>query len=178
MENLQFLFIYSIEWSKSELFPDDFQIERYIIYYRGIFMLNRDCNLTFGRLYFPFMKLGIITLFIVSFFACARIYQYMDIISYMFMVTVLGASLMLLVPISIIMSSLYDISKDFSRNLSPCIYTVAEIRSQKVLTNMLQSCGVIRSQVGNLYHMEAKAKLTMLGNVVDGVVFLLVNVKT
>ena len=139
--------------------------------------MNRDCNMAFGKLYFPFMKLGMITLYIVSFFACVRIYEYLDIISYIFLVTVVATCSMLLIPMAIIMSKLYDTSKDFSRNMSPRICSVTEINSKRILTSKLKSCALIRSQIGNLYHMESEAKLTMLNNAVNGVVFLLVNVK-
>jgi hypothetical protein len=41
----------------------------------------------------------------------------------------------------------------------------------------IESCQLIRCQVGGLYYMEAKAKLTLIHQVVNGVVYLLVNVK-
>ena len=47
---------------------------------------------------------------------------------------------------------------------------------EKILKGQLKSCALIRCQIGNLYHMEAAAKLTMIDNVVNGIVFLLVNV--
>ena len=140
-------------------------------------MLNRDCNLTFGQLLFPYLKLGISILFIVSFFSCVRIFQYFNYISCVLMVTSASVSLLLLFLNSIIMSNMYDTSKDFSQNLFPYICNMSNIKSKKVLETMLKSCDVIRVQVGSLYHMEAKAKLTMLSNIVSGVVFLLVNVK-
>ena len=167
----------SIEWPKSEFSTDVLQMERYILYYKGIFLVNGDCNLTFGKLYFPFMKLGILTLFIFSFFACVRIYHYLDFIYYVFMVTVLVTSLMVLAPVAVVMPNLYDTSRDFSRNLSPCICNVTQMNSKRILTRMLKSCAFVRSQIGNFYHMEAKAKLTMLNIAVNGVVFLLVNMK-
>ena len=77
---------------------------------------------------------------------------------------------------ALVMSSLYDISEKFSRNLLNIrIRFVENTRAESSLRRQLKSCAVIRFNVGGLYHMEAQAKLTMVQHVVSGIVFLLVN---
>ena len=171
------LLICSFGISTSEISNDAVQIENHIVCYKGIIMLNRDCNLAFGRIFFPYLKLSLSIFFIVTLFACIRLLHRLDFMTSVTMVLLVVAILTLLFPISIILSNMYDTSKDFSQNLSSCICNVSNIRTKKVLTRMLKSCDVIRTQVGNFYHMEAKAKLTMLSNIVNGVVFSLVNVE-
>jgi len=41
----------------------------------------------------------------------------------------------------------------------------------------LKSCPLIRCKVGGLYHMESKAKLTLIQKVINGLKYLLVNVR-
>ena len=174
----------SIEWPtskvlsepepESEVVPLDINIG----HYRGIYILNRDCNETFGKLFVPFVKLSIILMFIVCFFAFARVYKYLDLISLAFVGTAALTTAIILVPISLTMSSLYETSRQFSRNLSARIDmdSDSDNRLRGILGFQLRSCQLIRCQVGSLYYMEAKAKLTLLHYVVNGVMFLMVNV--
>ena len=153
------------------------EVERSILHYKGIYILNNICNIAFGSLFILFGKLCISFMMILSFFACVRAYKYLDYTSYTFLIVTVIACLFFLVPMLIIMSSLYDISKNLSRSLSPQISNMRDKKSKKVLEAQLKSCIVIRCRVGNLYYMEAKAKLTAFHNIVNGIVFLLVNVK-
>jgi len=74
------------------------------------------------------------------------------------------------------MSSLYDTSVVFQQNIRHAIKSTVDEKLRKYLERQQDSCYLICCQVGNLYHMEAKAKLTLLQNIVNGVVFMLVNV--
>ena len=129
--------------------------------------------MVFGTIYIPFVKLFLIFGFITSFFGLVRLFKHLDAISLVFVATVLTFAMLVLLPISGIMSSLYDMSKDFSRNVSAQIKT--ERVTKKILESELKSCFAIRCTVGNLYHMESEAKLTLLHQVVNGLVFLLTN---
>jgi len=82
-----------------------------------------------------------------------------------------------LLPMSILMSSLFEKSAQFQRNMLPYVQLIADKQTRKQVEGQLKACSLIRCQVGSLYHMEAKAKLTMLSHVISGVVFLLVNVR-
>ena len=154
------------------------QVETNIIHYKGIYILNNICNIAFGSHFIPCSKLNIIIMMILCLFSCLRAYEYLDYISYTFLVVMVITGILFIVPISIVMSSLYDISKDMTWNLKPHISRIMDKEAKRFLDRQLKSCGVIRCRVGNLYYMEAKAKLTTLDNIVNGIVFLMVNVKT
>ena len=72
---------------------------------------------------------------------------------------------------------MFDVSTQFFHQLYPKVQQIQEKASRRICAANLESCAVIRVQVGNFYHMEAQAKLTLMGYLVDGVVFLLVNSK-
>jgi len=125
----------------------------------------------------PYLKLVLVTNFITSFFAVTRLWSELNALS-MLMLSVMGiASVTLIIPISVIMSSSFDKSAKFQRNIILSIDMTQDLMEKMILRNQLISCSLIRCQVGNFYHMEAKAKLTLLQNVVNGVVYLFVNFK-
>ena len=138
-------------------------------------MLNNNHNLVFGTTIIPFIKLALILVFIMSFFAAIRLSNELDALSFTLVSVTAFTTLMLMAPIAIVMSTMFDISAKFSRNLAPRIQLVPVKRVREIFIRQLKSCHLIRCQVGSMYHMEAKAKLTMTHNVVNGVVFLLVN---
>jgi len=148
-----------------------------IMYYRGVEILNRDFNLAFGKLIVPFMKLGISIAWIISFFALVRLSSDLDIICFLMVCSVVVGAPILLFPISTIMSKLYENSVQFRPNMLLRIPLEGDTRARKYAELQLKACSVIRCQVGGLYQMEAKAKLTLFHQVVTGIVCLLVNVK-
>jgi len=148
-----------------------------ITHYRGIDILSRNFNLGFGKLVLPFLKLLVVTVFITSFFAVTRLWSELNALSMLMLSVIAVASITLIIPISIIMSSSYDKSAKFQPNILPCIDMTQDLMEKKILRNQLISCSLIRCQVGSFYHMEAKAKLTLLQHIVNGIVYLLVNVK-
>ena len=137
--------------------------------------MNNDYNAAFGKIIVPFVKFGIILGFIMTFFATVRLYEDLDMLSLVFVFSCALNSLLLMTPMAIVMSSLFDISTKFARNLLPMIHLVPVKRNKEMLGRQLNSCPLIRCQVGSMYHMEAQAKLTMLHNVVNGIAFLMVN---
>ena len=167
--------LYSIGWTNCPFPSEEDRVETCILHYRAIYCLNNVCNAAFGKLIIPFVKLAVIIAFILSFFAFVRLHKELEIISLAFITTVVFTSVLLLGPIAVIMSSLFDMSSKFCFNLSLKAKFVTDLKARKILERDLKACPLIRSQVGGLYHMEAKAKLTMIHNVVDGVAYLLVN---
>ena len=138
--------------------------------------IPNDYNLAFGKIIIPFAKLELILAFIITFFATVRLFKDLDVISLVFVSSVALVSSILIAPIAMVMSSLFDISEKFSRNLSPRIHLVPVKKNREIFERQVTSCPLIRCQVGSMYHMEAKAKLTIIDNVVNGVAFLMVNV--
>ena len=104
-------FIRSIDWPKSESSDEEYciQIPEWILYYRGIYILNTGCNTAFGKLFLPFIKAAIVLCLIVSFSAVIQKYEYLDIWSFFLVSTVTPTTFLLLAPISTVMSSMYDI---------------------------------------------------------------------
>ena len=122
------------------------------------------------------MKLSITLAFIVTFFAAVRLSENLDALSLILVTLICIAFVLVMPPTAFVMSSFFDFSAKFSSNLEPKIQRLPVKRMREILERQVKSCLLIRSQVGNMYHMEAKAKMTMIQNVVNGVVFLLVNV--
>jgi len=148
-----------------------------IIHYRGIYILNNNFNAAFGTLVIPVAKLILVIVFVFSFFAMVRLWSFLNPLSFTMMALVNPSTGLFLLPVSIIMSSLYDASAQFQKNMLPLIQLIPDKMGRIHIGRQLKSCALIRCQVGSLYHMEAKAKLTLLHHIVNGVVFLLVNVK-
>jgi hypothetical protein len=82
-----------------------------------------------------------------------------------------------LVPSAILTSALYDYSSQFQRNVLEASRGWKTKKTRVVVAKELQACQLIRCEVGGMYHMEAKAKLTLSHSVVNGLVFLLVQHK-
>jgi len=149
-----------------------------ILHYRGVYILNRDFNLTFGSICIPCLKLMIIFSFILSLFAVVRLRKDLDVLSFAMSSAVSVTCACFILPMSAIMSSFYDVSCEFKQNMLPILEKISNRRVRKYAEGQLKSCPLIRCQIGSLYHMEAKAKLTLLQHVVNGFVFLTVNVHT
>jgi len=144
-------------------------------HYRGIYILNKGLNTAFGTIVIPFMKMVLIVIFVVSFFAVVRLSKELNAMVLTMLVIVSLTAALLLFPISVIMSSLFDISQQFQRNMRTVSGAIPDQKIRKHCKDQLKSCSLIRCQVGGLYHMEAKAKLTLVQYVVNGIVGLLVN---
>jgi len=156
---------------------DSIEIERYIIHYRGLYLLSSHLNAGFGSLILPFVKLQLGIGFTICVFIAIRLNTYLNIFSFGLVAIFTWTSALLLIPISIVTSRFYVISTKFQPNMTPIIHRVSSADFRKILDTTLRSCPLIRINVGSLYHMEAKAKLTMLHKVVNGIKYLLVNVK-
>ena len=178
-----YIFLYyfhSIELPKSELeFPAKVasRVKTCIRHYKGAYIINKTFNTVFGTLIIPHLKIILILIFIFCFFALVRLFEDLNSISFAVVAVIGSSSMILLILITMIMSNLYNMSAKFSTNLVPQIHQITDKKKRRLLEFSLKSCHLIRCQVGNLYHMEAKAKLTTLDNTITGLVFLLVNVK-
>ena len=179
------LFTDSIEWPKSYFPIDDdcvnAKIKRCLLYYKGLYMMSIDSNKVFGNLIVPFLKSALIGAFIISFFASVIFFRTANGFSALgFSVTsyICISCIIFLTPFSNTISGLFDISAQRFRNIYPKIQLVADKKTKQILNRELRSCATVCCQVGGLYHMEAVSKLTMLGGMVNGVAFLLINMKT
>jgi len=137
-----------------------------------------DFNLVFGKLVVPFIKLCLIITFVLSFVTAVRLHKYLDVLSLVMISTLIWTTILDLFPTAILMSKLYGVSQKFAWNITERSNSIArQTDDGRILKMQIESCQLIRCQVGGLYYMEAKAKLTLIHQVVNGVVYLLVNVK-
>jgi len=149
-----------------------------ILHYRGIHILNNDCNISFGKIFVPIMKLWLIMAVVIGFFTLLRLSNSLEWFPLAMVSIVAVVALLALLPISFITSSLYGTSHQFQRNMWPFLDLISDKKAKLHFEGQLKACSLIRCKIGNFYHMEAKAKLTVLHNILDGIVFLLVNAKT
>jgi len=161
--------IFSVKWLKSK--PANLDEETAIIHYRGVYILNKNFNVAFGAVVIPLTKLFLTIVFVFTFFVIVRLWSLLNALSFTMMVILNVSSGCLLLPTSIIMSSLYDASAQFQKNMLPSIQLIPDRMARMHIDRQLKSCSVIRCHVGSLYYMEAKAKLTLLQHVINGVVF-------
>jgi len=141
-------------------------------------MLNEYANLAFGKFVIPFMKMICLTAVTVTFFSLVRFRAELNGIYILFMPVTLICAAFTIIPISLVISSTFDISQEFLRpKISSSIQQAGAAGETKnpCVERQLRACQLIRCKVGNFYYMEAQAKLTMLDFTLNGLVFLLVN---
>jgi len=138
-------------------------------------MVNQDFNIAFGAFFLPCLKFVVLTGLVISSFTLIRLQDELNTLSSFLIPTIFASTVILSVPTSMVMSSLYELSEGFGKMLTPCIHQCTGTKAREYFEFQLSSCPNIRCKVGNMYYMEAEAKLTMFNNVVNGLVFLLVN---
>ncbi len=163
---------FSIDWPRAGISP-----RRCIRVYKCCFLLNNLSNITFGRLLVPGLKFVFTALIIGSLFSLLRFFGELDLYTLGFIVPLYVGSAGILVPAAVLTSALYRYSSQFQRNVLAASRGWKTKKMQLVLAKDIRACQLIRCEVGGLYHMEAKAKLTLAHSIVNGLVFLLVQHK-
>ncbi len=160
---------FSIEWPHDGVPPG-----RCLRVYKCCYILNHLSNISFGRVLVPGGKLVLITLITFSLFAILRLYRELDLFSLWLATALCINGGCILVPGVVLTSTLYKYSSQFQRNVLEASRRLSTKRAGLVLAKEVQACQLIRSEVGGLYHMEARAKLTICHSIVNGLVLLLV----
>jgi hypothetical protein len=101
----------------------------------------------------------------------------LDLFSICTFIVVAWSSAPVLFSSALIMSGIYNISSQFQRSLKQKIQACDNKAIKKVWLKELRSCQVVRCEVGNFYHMEGKAKLTLVDAMVNVFVFMVVQRK-
>jgi len=138
--------------------------------YTQLVLILNVYNIVFGQLIVPVWKLfasviipaGLIRFRIDSIYEAG------------ILVVLIGSAAMALVPSALVISTVYNFSKMLLPNLKRRLHHISNIESQFAYSRILKSLPVMRCKVGNFYHMESQAKLTLLHTVISGLVFLLV----
>jgi len=153
------------------------QIRRCISHYKAIFLLNCNANLIFGSLVVPYLKLILSVGAVVGLFTVIRLHEAMDALP-LVLASVLGlCSICVMVPIAIVMSSMYKMSTKFRRIMNSKVETLPNNRYRMTYLLDFRSCPLIRCKIGSLYHMEAKAKVTWFQKLINGTKYTLVYFK-
>jgi hypothetical protein len=146
--------------------------------YRSAFLLNRLNNSAFGKLYIPAGKCLLVVFFInVPAFAVFCFWDQLDVISISAFCSVAAAVGPVIFTCSSVMSKIYGISSQFQRNMEQKIQASGNKAMRNEWIRELRSCQVVRVQIGNFYHMEGKAKLTIVNTMVNWFVFMVVQQK-
>jgi hypothetical protein len=107
-------------------------------------------------------------------FAVFRYWDSLDLISLSTLVLVFGASVPMLVSCSLVMTKIFDIASEFQKNMKQKIQVYENKRMKKIWLKELRSCQVVRCHIGSFYHMEGKAKLTLVDTMANIFVFMVV----
>jgi len=168
---------HSIEWTTLEDHNDVADIERCISMYQRIYSFNNLCNTIYGSAVIPTCKGALMIAFIIFFFGSARLHEELDFLTLAFAIVVFSTSFIMICTMSIVLSSLYEISTVFKPNIGIRIQKLSQPLDKKILNRELKACQTMSCQVGSLHHMEAEAKLTLADSLINGVAWLLINVK-
>jgi hypothetical protein len=166
----------SIEWPlEQEL---NIPVEQCLRVYKSAFLLNRLNHAAFGKLFIPVGKFLMLTFDVnVPAFAIFCYWDSLDLPSISTLLVLMCLSGPMLVSSALVMSGIYDISSQFQRNMREKIQLCCcgnNESQREVWLKELRSCQVARCQIGNFYHMEGKAKLTLVNTMLNIFVFMIV----
>ncbi len=166
----------STEWPLEAEFP----VEQCLRVYRTAFLLNRLNDAAFGKFFIPVAKCMFLTFYInVPAFAIVCYWDRLDFLSISTLGLVFFLATPILVSCTLVMSRIYDISSQFQANMAKKVQTSKDKDNGTIQIWMreLRSCQLVRCQIGNFYHMEGKAKLTLVNTIVNAFVFMVVQRK-
>jgi len=174
--------IYSIQWPatvNSTPCGDNFttRIKESIIVYRSIIMLNELQNSVLGSLFIPSTKLAGILLVYISVVAATLLRAHINYFIVALFLMYLYILTIAIVCGAVLMSQVYSISKTFHKNIATVICKVSYSQEKILLRKTLKSLPVVKSRIGQFYHMEGEAKLTLLDNLARGIAFMLISFK-
>jgi len=95
--------------------------------------------MAFGTIIIPYLKLGLILLFVVSFAGLIRLYKHLDAVSIAMITVISWTSILDLFPAAIIMSKFYDVSKEFSKNASEQTCYILDTKEWKLIELQVES---------------------------------------
>jgi len=144
--------------------------------HRTMTLLNNLTNLSFGSYTAPAQKLVLLTNIAASIYLVIRISRHFGITLYL--ATLMDAMGMVLIipPAALAMSKVFTLSAHFHDKMeSSLIFENGYKEGRRKWRRRLRSMAPLRSKIGPFYHMESKAKLTMVDNLANATAFLLIN---
>jgi len=153
------------------------RIKESIIVYRSIVMLNELHNSVFGSMFIPTVKLAGILLLYISVVAATLLRAFINFFVFVLFLVYLCLLTIVIVCGAVLMSRVYSISKTFHKNIATELCKVSNSKEKILLLKTLKSLPVVKSRIGQFYHIEGEAKLTLLDNVTRGIAFMLISFK-
>jgi len=151
---------------------EDFTIGIYI--YRSIRLLNDLHNITFGALFVPLLKLACLVVLFISTYATIKLRYVMHPVVFGFFLGYIFQVFLMTFPGATIMSKIFCLSSQFRIQQAKYLTLLPPV-SRIHLQRQLASLPALKCQVGEFYHMEGKAKLTLADNMTHGVAFMLLS---
>ncbi len=128
-----------------------------------------------GQILVPGAKAAVCVIIIGTGFGLTCYWNQLDFLLVALFFTTIAAALSVLIPSALAMSATYTSSLKFSKNIRKRIHALDNKEKSKALyLRQVRSCQLIRCQVGNMYHMEKRAKLRLVVSVLNGFRFLLI----
>lgn len=143
--------------------------------YRRTYLINTLHNKIFGSVFIPVLKSCIISGIFVT---VAAIVIFRDaigpLLTVIFVIYII-ALFSIIIPASLLMTKIYYKSKTFHEEMNILLRNFSNPKSSEViyLRKALKSLPIMKSQIGSFYYMENEAKLTLMDNLVNGIVFML-----
>lgn len=176
--NINFFFTlhwYSISWPKSENWSAAVTTKNCVHVYRACQILNKLCNVVYGTLSILVVKINLGLLITASTVALIRFIDRLDYISIAYVSCLLVAGL-IFTPLAGQVISLISITSCTVDKSLPGLVTKINLPNEReVQSRSVESLPLISSKLGNLYKMDATAKLTFVDSLVNGIVCALLS---
>ena len=169
---------FSSEWVQKSADLSIATLTDSIVVYQRIRLLNDLHNDAFGSLFVLATKMGAVFALYISVAAITFLRSAVAPILLGAFFLYMSTILLVIFPGALMMSQVYIISSSFNLKVERCLISIHNCAQEKhQLKRTLKSLPVMKSKVGNLYHMESKAKLTLLDNIARGIAFMLITSK-
>jgi len=139
-------------------------------------LLNNLTNICFGSFTAPAQKLVLLTNIAASIYVVIRLSRNFGITLYLATLADTMGMLLMVPPAAMAMSKVFTLSAHFHDKMQSSLILENEYREgRRKWQRSLSSMAPLRSKIGPFYHMESRAKLTMVDNLANATAFLLIN---
>jgi len=84
-------------------------------------------------------------------------------------------ALFLVIGAAILMTFVFNITSQFQRNIKSGVQETKSISDKVELKQTVRSLPELKCKIGSFYHMEGKAKLTIVDKIAQGICFTLLS---
>ena len=140
------------------------EYQKSIEVYRQVLLLNNLYNAAFGALELPILKLGIVYIILVSVYCIVRLSDSLMLETYVALLVYFCSCILVILLGAVLLSQVYNISSNmnFGRNMK---------EKEAGVDKTIKALPLLKCNIDDLYHMEAKAKLTLVDRIAHGICF-------